>query len=132
MNCAISRAVLDRLRTEARADEEVCGLLLARGGVIDEATPIPNSAIDRRQSFALDPQAHLAASGAARAAGKTIVGHYHSHPSGDPHPSAADAAEASEQGRYWLIVTASEARMWISRSGGSVLNAFEPVRLDPV
>lgn len=112
--------------------EEICGLLLASGGLIDTAAAIPNKAADPRRGFELDPRAHLAAARAARVMGKTVRGHYHSHPSGDPRPSPADAASADEDGRYWLIVTRSAARMWVSTKGGSVLGAFEPIQLDAV
>ena len=78
----------------------------------------------------LDPSRHVAASRAARKAGTPVVGSYHSHPTGPPVPSPADAEQAGEQGRYWLILGRGEARLWRSRSGGGVLGAFEEVALE--
>ena len=111
----------------AAGNREICGLLLGRPDLIDEAVPIPNASADPMRGFELDPASHLAASRAARQAGKTVVGHYHSHPSGNASPSTADALLAEEQGRLWLILARGEARLWDSRRGGKVLNAFEPV-----
>jgi proteasome lid subunit RPN8/RPN11 len=129
MKCGISRALLERLRTEAEAAgaAEICGLLLGDGGSVTEAVPLRNVHPAPTSGFLFDPEAQLAASRAARGAGKSIVGHYHSHPSGDAAPSAADAALAEEEGVLWLILTTTEARLWISTCNGSVAGAFEPV-----
>jgi proteasome lid subunit RPN8/RPN11 len=131
MNLAISRPLLDRLRQETQAADntEICGLLLGEPGLIDAVVPLRNAHPEPKQGFALDPAEHLAAARHARAAGKSVLGHYHSHPSGNAAPSMADAAQSHEEGVCWLIVAAREARLWISRGGGPVLQAFEPVEL---
>jgi proteasome lid subunit RPN8/RPN11 len=128
MKWRISRSLIERIRAHAVAspDAEVCGLLAARQQEISIWIPVPNVAWDPSRSFALDPAVHVAASRAARCHGLSIVGHYHSHPSGDPLPSAADAAEAGEQGKVWLIVASRGWRLWISHRGGCVQSAFEP------
>jgi proteasome lid subunit RPN8/RPN11 len=132
MKCAISREVLERLLSEAKGAHsgEICGLLLGRNGFIDEAVSIANVAKDPECSFLLDPAAHLAASKKARQAGRGIVGHYHSHPGGNPEPSPADAQAAEEQGLYWLILAAGEARLLISRRGGEILGAFGGIEIE--
>lgn len=132
MNCAISRSLLERLRGEAGAapGREICGLLVGRPGLIRDARPVANAASDPARGFALDPAEHLAAAREARARGDILVGHYHSHPGGRSDPSPEDARNADEQGRYWLILGAGEARLWLSRRGGAVLGAFEPVELE--
>ncbi len=61
-----------------------------------------------------------------------VIGYYHSHPSGNSAPSPADAARADAQGRCWLILTPAAAAIWVSRRGGAVLGAFEPVELEPL
>ena len=129
MKCAISRTLVEGLHraAEAAGNREICGLLLGTPEFIAEAVPIPNAAADPVRGFELDPAAHLAASRAAREAGKAVVGHYHSHPTGLVPPSIVDAIRAEEQGRLWLILGGGYAGMWISRRGGSVLNAFEAV-----
>lgn len=80
----------------------------------------------------LDPASHLRVSRSLRGAGVKLVGHYHSHPSGCALPSAVDAAQADEQGRYWLILAGHKQQMWISRRHGSVGGAFEAVELQMV
>lgn len=132
MRCAISRPLLERLLREAKAahSREICGLLLGRAGVVEEAVPIVNAARDPRRSFLLDPAGHLAASRRARHAGRAIVGHYHSHPGGSAEPSYADAQAAEEQGLYWLIIAAGGARLLISRRGGGILGAFAGIEIE--
>jgi proteasome lid subunit RPN8/RPN11 len=127
MNCSISRAVLERLQALAAAAKqaEICGLLLGEEGRITSFLAVPNAASDPVAGFELDTAAHLAASREARAAGLAIIGCYHSHPAGPAIPSRADAAGALEAGRYWLILGADEARLWLSRPDG----AFDPVSL---
>jgi len=132
MRCTISRELIGRLLEEAAAaqEREVCGLLLGSEGRIEAALPVPNAAANPADSFMLDPPRHLAASRAAREAGTTIVGSYHSHPAGPAVPSPADAEQAGEQGRYWLILACGSARLWRSRSGGPVRGAFDEVALE--
>ncbi len=132
MRCAISRWLLESLLREAKAahSREICGVLLGREGVIEEAVPVANAARDPERSFLLDPAAHLAASRTARHAGRAIVGHYHSHPSGREEPSYADAQAAQEQGLYWLIIAGGGARLLISRRGGEILGAFGGIEIE--
>jgi proteasome lid subunit RPN8/RPN11 len=134
MKWRISRLLLDRLRRGERAGHprETCGLLLGAEGRILDALPIRNVAADPRSAFELDPAAHLAASRAARASGMAVFGHYHSHPGGDPSPSRADAEQAGEQGRLWLILAGDEHGLWLSREGGPVAGAFERMELEIV
>ena len=69
------------------------------------------------------PAALIAAHRAARVGGETVIGHYHSHPGGDPQPSACDAAAAAA-GELWLVVANGEARLWRAVAGGPLLGAF--------
>lgn len=92
--------------------------------------PIPNAAAAPERAFFLEPAVHLRASREARGQGLSILGHYHSHPSGSATPSALDAAAAQEQGLLWLILADADALLWLSRAGGAVHGAFEPVELE--
>jgi proteasome lid subunit RPN8/RPN11 len=123
--------LIERLHRDAEAAQgrEICGLLLGTNGRIEAAWPLPNAAEDKRRHFLLDPAAHLRASREARRAGTRILGCYHSHPNGDPSPSSADAAGASEQGFHWLILAGGGERLWRSRAGGAVHRAFDPLEL---
>lgn len=92
--------------------QEICGLLLGGEGRIAAILPATNIAADPARHFELDPVMLLKAHRQARAGGAGIMGHYHSHPSGEPVPSATDAACAAADGSLWLIVGAGTARLW--------------------
>lgn len=121
----ISSTLVARLLNDARLSptREICGLLFGTAETIDSARPCPNVAPDPSRHFEIDPAALFAAHRAARQGGPAVVGHYHSHPSGIATPSARDAEGAMGDGALWLIVTASDARLWRTPSAG----AFVPV-----
>jgi proteasome lid subunit RPN8/RPN11 len=130
MKCRISRLLLDRFAAEATADRrEICGLLLGSDALISDALALPNVAAEPARGFAFSPADQIAAARFARAAGLAVVGCYHSHPSGNIAPSAADAAQAIQEGFYWLIVHGARRRLWISRAGGEEAGRFDPVAL---
>lgn len=136
MDLRISRALLDAIGEEARkaAPHECCGLLLgdARTGEVRVIRPTANVAADPAHCFEIDPVALLAAHKAARTGGPALIGHYHSHPGGEPIPSATDAALAEAQGEYWLIAGAGQTmRAWRAGVGGSLHGRFEPVEIRP-
>ena len=111
------------------AELESCGLLLGIDGEIRSAVAVPNRSDDPGRRFLLDTAEQLAGSRIARQAGMRIVGHYHWHPSGSALPSIEDCRAAEAQHVYWLILAATDRRLWISRSGGSFAGAFDPVPL---
>lgn len=118
MQVGISRSLLEQIMSEAAADpNEVCGLLLGDEKRIEAIRPAVNVAPDPARHFELDPAVLIAAHRAARAGGKRITGHYHSHPSGVPVPSAADAASAVADGSLWLIAGDGVARLWVATAG---------------
>lgn len=130
MKCRISRVLLDRFAAEAAADpREICGLLLGSEDAIADALALPNVAPDPARHFAISPSDQFAAARFARAAGLAVVGCYHSHPNGNMAPSAADLAQAVQDGFYWLIVHGARQRLWISRAGGQFAGRFDPVEL---
>jgi proteasome lid subunit RPN8/RPN11 len=102
---------------------EACGLLLgerSRGQErITAITPTANVAADPARHFEIDPAALIAAHRAERLAeGPVLLGWYHSHPSGDATPSAADQASAPRDGRLWAIVAAGTVRLWRDAAAG--------------
>ncbi|MGE4323731.1 MAG: M67 family metallopeptidase [Sphingobium sp.] len=113
-----SRLMEQILDAATRDPAEICGLLLGGAGRIDTVLPAANVAPDPRHHFELDPVVLIAAHRAARTGGPRVMGHYHSHPSGDPVPSATDAANAVSDGTLWLIVAGRSARLWIAGAGG--------------
>ena len=131
MAIRIAKPLLDALlaRAALEPDREVCGLLFGSGDVIEDAVPAANVSAHPTDSFELDPQALFDAVRAERAGGRQPIGHYHSHPSGLPFPSARDAIAAHDEGQIWLIVGGAEIRAWRAVRCGSVESAFEPIDL---
>jgi len=135
MGLAISSALMAQIVAEAtKSPDEVCGLLL--GAVvssgkasIDAILPCRNVAADPSRHFEIDPATLIAAHRATRGGGPVIVGHYHSHPSGTPVPSATDAAASRADGMIWIIVAGAEVRAWRAVRDGTVEGRFDPVAL---
>lgn len=131
MDVRISRTLLEEILGAAAGQGlEICGLLLGRAGRIDAILPAANVAAEPARHFELDPAVLLRAHRAARAGGPRVVGHYHSHPSGQPVPSATDAACAAPDGSLWLIVGAGAARLWRAVPGEGI--DASAVRFDAV
>jgi proteasome lid subunit RPN8/RPN11 len=106
---------------------EVCGLLLGRGELIEQALPCANVHPDPARHFELDPAALIAAHKAARMGGPEVLGYFHSHPTGLAEPSAEDQACASGDGRIWAILAGMEIGWWRDAPDG-----FEQVRIAAV
>jgi desampylase len=120
MRLEISRAARAQILAEAAASpgREICGLLLGEGGRIDRAASCHNVAPNPANSFELDPRALIAAHKAGRAGGPSVIGHYHSHPSGRAIPSDRDAANAMGDGAIWLIAGDGAVTAWRSEVPG--------------
>lgn len=119
--------------SQALGGEECCGLLLADPasppGRIDAILPAANVAEDRRNRFEIDPAVLIRAHRTEREGRHRIAGCYHSHPGGNPSPSAEDAAQAEPNGALWLIAAGPPWRVTAWRAGarGSVHGRFDPV-----
>ena len=125
MAIAIASQLLEEILGHATAEvgAEVCGLLLGTPGRISAIRPAVNVATEPGRRFELDPAVLIAAHRAARAGGEAVLGHDHSHPGGEPAPSACDAAAASS-GELGLVVARGEARLWRAAAGGPLHGAF--------
>ena len=102
----VRQDALDDLVAHARAEAplECCGLLLATGGIIDEAVRTRN--VRRSPTrFEIDPEDHFAVIRRARSTGRVVAGAYHSHPRGPRVPSATDAAELNDPSLVHVIVS---------------------------
>ena len=110
MRVELTSAVMDALCRYAAeaAPQEACGLLLgervAAGWRVDAVLPAANVHPQPKRFFEIDPVTLIAAHRAARGGGASVIGCFHSHPSGIPEPSAADAAAAARDGSVWAIV----------------------------
>lgn len=125
----ISRSAVEAIRSAARTAHplEACGLLLGDGRSVVEATVAANVAPSPDKHFEIDPGHLLAMHRAARGGGPTIVGHWHSHPSGVATPSATDAAAADPDDRIWAIVAGGAIACFRAVPGGALHDRFEPV-----
>jgi desampylase len=124
MTLRISSELHDQLLDAANAspDYEICGLLIGNGQV-DRICPTRNVAPDPERSFEIDPEQLFAAIRAERTGDSKLIGYYHSHPQGPPLPSGRDQAQASPDGRIWVIIGDGRVTAWsMSRA-----NDFEPV-----
>jgi proteasome lid subunit RPN8/RPN11 len=129
MGTRVSRSVLIGIRRISAdlAPREACGLLFGSGDAITGWQAAENVAEDPEQRFEIDPATLFAALRAERAGGPPIVGYWHSHPHGDPNPSATDAAMAQPDGKLWLIVAGEQALLWRAGEAGIVRDRFTAV-----
>ena len=132
MTTRVSRSVLIGIRriSAIAAPREACGLLFGSDAAITDWQAVENVAEEPERRFEIDPAALFAALRAERAGGPRIAGYWHSHPSGDPMPSATDAAMAAPDGRLWLIVAGEVARLWRAGETGAVHGRFTPIAFD--
>jgi desampylase len=105
----LHRELLDR--AAASPASEICGLLIGATDV-ERIVPTKNVAGDPTRSFEIDPVALFGAIRAERAGRDSLLGYYHSHPTGAPTPSRRDAAMASPDGKVWIIIGEGRARAW--------------------
>lgn len=114
MGVTISRSILNGMKkaSAAAAPCEACGLLFGEGDAVTAFTQTENLAASPETRFEIDPAALFAALRAERAGGPRLIGYWHSHPSGDPMPSATDAALAAPDGKLWLILGGAAVTCW--------------------
>lgn len=88
---------------------ECCGLLVGFGNpgsdlsvtdVIESPNIVAHERLDR---FEVDPRVRFAVMRRFEGTGRQIIGHYHSHPDGEPVPSATDRSMVFEPALVWLI-----------------------------
>jgi len=120
MDVEVTSAALAAMRAAARAahPREACGILLGEQRRIIEARPAANVHPAPETHFEIDPQALVDAHRAARSGGPDVVGYFHSHPVGEPAPSATDRASAAGDGRVWAILAGPEVRFWRDEGAG--------------
>ncbi len=115
----IRKAVLERMAEEARhtPQQECCGLLAGRDGVIAEIFPAAN-ALTSAAEFEIAPAELFRIFRAMREAGLDHLGIYHSHPRGPAVPSARDIEQAFyPETAYFVIWT--EVRAFVIRDGSA-------------
>jgi len=131
----LSRTLAEAIQseTEAAAPRECCGLLLGDQTtmLVTAILPAANVAPDPLHRFEIDPATLLGAYKAARAGGPQVLGHYHSHPDGEPVPSAIDDAMAQGDGEIWLIIGKRGAmRAWQASQSGELYGRFSEIEIE--
>jgi proteasome lid subunit RPN8/RPN11 len=119
----MSRLVLPsqgRLAILAHADfgapDESCGLLAGSlEGVVAFVYPLTNSN-PSPTTYTIEPYEHYRAWKHASGRGWELIGAFHSHPQGPPHPSPTDVRLAAEPDWAYLIASGREIRAF--RVGG--------------
>jgi proteasome lid subunit RPN8/RPN11 len=110
MDIDVTREVLRAVQSAAVSAHpfEACGLLLGTRdngrAAITAFTQTANVHPEPRTHFEIDPSALIDAHRDERSGGRNLLGYYHSHPSGDPRPSATDRASSAGDGRIWAII----------------------------
>jgi proteasome lid subunit RPN8/RPN11 len=91
------------------APEEICGVLAGareeNAHRVESHHPAENVAERPRTRYEIDPREQLDLMEGIEAAGREVVGFYHSHPRGPAEPSATDAAQATWPDRSYVIVS---------------------------
>ena len=113
-----------RAAAAAAHPQEACGLLLGEGKRITEALETRNVHASPQTHFEIDPQALIDAHRAARSGGPQVLGYFHSHPAGEPVPSATDRACAAGDGRIWAIIAGNDVRCWRDSATGFVALSY--------
>ena len=107
----ISQNLLTRIEGEAQKayPKEACGFLIgtAGGDAILDAIPSPNLS-QRDNEFQIDAPLHLTLQRTLRAKGQAVIGIYHSHPSGDSHPSELDKMVLCDPKLVWMITSVAK------------------------
>lgn len=120
MEIEVTRGALAAIADDAaqRAPRECCGILLGKGGSIEEARPCRNVHETPERRFEIDPVELVRAHREAREGGPEVIGYYHSHPGGSALPSATDRDLAPGDGRIWAIATAGCVTLWRDAPSG--------------
>ena len=93
------------MRSRQEASHEVCGLLAGRDGIITHALPATNAASDPATSYEIAPEELFRLMREIRAAGRELLGIYHSHPNGKNEPSPRDIERAYYPDAAYFIVS---------------------------
>jgi desampylase len=114
MQVAISRQQQQILLqwAEVAKPAECCGLVFGRDGHVESVQLTANVASDPNRNFEIDPARLIAAMRSMRDGGPEIIGHFHSHPTGQAEPSKRDLDAAFNDGRIWFIIGIGEICAW--------------------
>jgi proteasome lid subunit RPN8/RPN11 len=103
----LARGVAAEILNHARGnpEDECCGLLAGRHGVITQAYPAKNAAEHPASAYEIAPKELFRIMREIRAAGLELLGIYHSHPHGDNEPSQRDVEQAYYPDAAYFILS---------------------------
>jgi proteasome lid subunit RPN8/RPN11 len=103
----IEQSVLAQITEQARRGPagEICGLLAGLHGVIRQAFPAHNVAVNPAKNYEIAPQEIIGLMRRFRASGIEFLGIYHSHPMGENKPSARDLERAYYSEEVYFIIS---------------------------
>jgi len=90
---------------ERNVNQECCGLLAGKSGVITHAYPATNAAGNASTSYEIAPQELFRLMREIRAAGLELLGIYHSHPTSENKPSQRDIERAYYPAAAYFIIS---------------------------
>lgn len=83
---------------------EVCGLLVGVGVRVKRVIPIPNISEHPESRYYMEPATLVKHLASVEEEGLSLLGFYHSHPSGEPIPSSTDIQQAHYPGAAHIII----------------------------
>jgi proteasome lid subunit RPN8/RPN11 len=128
----IRQEILDQIVAHAVEElpNECCGLLIGSPDIVEDAARARNTKRSRTH-IQVEPADHFAAIRRARAAGREIIGAYHSHPSGPSGPSETDRARLTDPTMFHVIVSLAHGTRTV-RAFRLTDGNFSPLELVPV
>ena len=92
----VRREILVKMQEEAAKtpEQECCGLLAGRGGIISEIFPARNAHANPATGYEIAPRELFQLMREIRARDLQLLGIYHSHPRGENLPSRSDVGQA--------------------------------------
>jgi desampylase len=97
-----ARAIVNHALTES--PREACGILAGTQDRVIEILPVANIAVDPHSTYYMDERQFTYTLLTLEARGLSLLGFYHSHPTGDPIPSHIDVRHASYPNTPYMIV----------------------------
>jgi len=128
----IRQTVFDQIVSHALDERpnECCGLLIGAADVIEDAVRARNVKKSATR-FQVEPADHFAAIRRARAAGREVIGAYHSHPNGPSYPSETDRTRLTDPSMFHVIISLAHGTRTV-RAFRVAEGNFTPLELVPV
>lgn len=116
----VDKAIVAQLRKAAAVarGREICGALMGDSDQVRAVVDVANRSTTPETAFFIPAADVLGLEHAAESNGQTILGFYHSHPTGTGEPSAFDLEQALP-GYTYLIIADDRVRAWRLRADRS-------------